>query len=1084
MKKFLSVFPLLLVFYITFASTGPLWMRYPAISPDGETIVFSYKGDLYTVPSSGGIATLLTIHEGHDYFPVWSPDGKYIAFSSARYGNYDVFVIPSEGGTARRLTTHSFHEYPSGFSPDGQAVLFCALIQDDPDNAQFPTAAFEELYSVSIDGGRPERILTTPAKGAVYSKDGKQILYYDVKGYEDDWRKHHISSVTRDIWIYDTENGKHTRLSSFAGEDRNPVFAPEKNNVYYLSEKSGSFNIWKKDITDGKPPQQISRYDKHPVRFLSIADNGLLCFGFNGEIYTGHENGEFEKVMISIKTEEKNNPNQYKKETKGATEVAVSRDGKQVALIIRGEVFVTSTDYNTTKRITNTPQQERSVSFSPDGRSLLYASERDSSWNIYQTSIVNDEEPYFQNATLLKEETVVATGYEEYQPAYSPDGKEVAYLEEREILKVINLENKKTRTILPKKYNYSYADGDQHYDWSPDGKWFLVDFSPHSAMHTDIALVDAEGKQDIINLTKSGYIDGRARWMMEGKMLFWYSDRQGYRSHGSWGSEGDYYGMFFTREAFDTFRLTKEEAELLEEKEKNGNEAEEKAEQKKDKKKKDKEEEVTPVEIELQNIEDRILRLSIHSSSLADGLVTHDGKAMYYLSRGENGYDLWMQDFLKKETKLLIPLKSKSGGSLFLDKKGENIFVATADKIMKINLQDKKPKPVTYLADFYLNESQEREYMFEHVWRQVKKKFYHKDLHGVDWDFYKSEYLRFLPHINNNEDFAEMLSEMLGELNASHTGSGYRLYDQQRDDVANFGLFYDLNDGGEGLLVKEIIRKGPFDNADSKLKPGMRIEKIDGIKISAGMDFFPLLNHKAGKPTLVSIYDPESGDRWDETIKPISFGQEYNLLYKRWVENRRLETERLSKGRIGYVHVRGMNSQSFREIYSEVLGKNYNKEAIIVDTRFNGGGWLHDDLATFLNGEQYASFWPRGHENYGGEPINKWWKPSIVLIGEGNYSDAHGFPFAYRALGVGKTVGMPVPGTMTAVWWETLQDNSLYFGIPQLGVKDMDGNYQENMQFEPDIKVAQEYEVVITGRDQQLEKAVEVLLQDLGQKDN
>lgn len=250
------------------------------------------------------------------------------------------------------------------------------------------------------------------------------------------------------------------------------------------------------------------------------------------------------------------------------------------------------------------------------------------------------------------------------------------------------------------------------------------------------------------------------------------------------------------------------------------------------------------------------------------------------------------------------------------------------------------------------------------------------------------------------------------------------------------------------------------------------------------MDFFPLLNHKAGKPTLVSIYDPESGDRWDETIKPISFGQEYNLLYKRWVENRRLETERLSKGRIGYVHVRGMNSQSFREIYSEVLGKNYNKEAIIVDTRFNGGGWLHDDLATFLNGEQYASFWPRGHENYGGEPINKWWKPSIVLIGEGNYSDAHGFPFAYRALGVGKTVGMPVPGTMTAVWWETLQDNSLYFGIPQLGVKDMDGNYQENMQFEPDIKVAQEYEVVITGRDQQLEKAVEVLLQDLGQKDN
>ena len=1082
MKRFITPLLFLLLTCSSFADDRPLWMRYPAISPDGNTIAFSYQGDLYTVPATGGEARLLTLHEAYDFSPVWSPDGKSIAFASARYGGFDIFVIPATGGKAKRLTTNSGGDIPWSYTPDGKYILFYARIQDDPLNAQFPTGAFPELYKVSIDGGRPERVLTTPALGATYSDDGKYILYYDIKGFENGWRKHHISSVTRDIWLYDTETGKHKKLTSFEGEDRNPVYSPDGNTVFYLSERQGSFNVWTMPLSGDSEAIQLSSFENHPLRFLSISDNGDLCFGYNGELYTGDEDGNFQRVEVIITGDERNNPVTFMKENKGATEIAVSADGKEIALIIRGEIFVTATDFNTTRRITNTPQQERSVSFSPDGRSLLYASERDSSWNIYQTKIVNDDEPYFSNATLLKESIVIATEKEEFQPRYSPNGKEVAFLEERETLKVLNLDTKKTLTILPKQYNYSYSDGDQHYDWSPDGKWFLVTYSENSAMHNDVALVDAGGKQEIVNLTNSGYSDGGSLWMMDGKMMIWWSDRAGFRSHGSWGAEGDVYGMFFSQEAFDKFRLSKEERELLEKKEKEDKESE--GEEKKDEKKKGKdkdkdEKDIEPIEIDLNNIEDRKLRLTIHSSFISDAVITPDGKKMYYTSRGENGYDLWVQDFVEKETKLLVPLKSKRGIDLFMDKKGETLIVFTSDAIMKIGVSDKKQTPVTYMAEFYLNKPVEREYMFEHVWRQVQKKFYDPDLHGVDWDFYKSEYIRFLPYINNNYDFANMLSEMLGELNASHTGSGYYFKDPHADATACLGLFYDFNAGGDGLIVAEILKKGPFDNAKNKLKAGMVIEKIDGVEIKEGEDYFPLLNHKVGKPVLVSIYDPASSERWDETIKPISRGQEYELFYKRWIENRRKETDSLSEGRIGYVHVRGMNSSSFRKVYSEVLGRNYQKEAIIVDTRFNGGGWLHDDLATFLNGEKYASFWPRGHENYGGEPLNKWYKPSVVLIGEGNYSDAHGFPFAYRAMGVGKTIGMPIPGTMTAVWWEGLQDNSLHFGIPQIGMKDMDGDYLENKQFEPDVKVVQDYDVVITGRDQQLEKAVEVLLIEL-----
>jgi tricorn protease len=215
-----------------------------------------------------------------------------------------------------------------------------------------------------------------------------------------------------------------------------------------------------------------------------------------------------------------------------------------------------------------------------------------------------------------------------------------------------------------------------------------------------------------------------------------------------------------------------------------------------------------------------------------------------------------------------------------------------------------------------------------------------------------------------------------------------------------------------------------------------------------------------------------------DIVERVDIGQENELLYERWVKKMRDLTDKLSGGKIGYTHVRGMDDESFRESYSEILGRMVDKKALIVDTRFNGGGWLHDDLATLLSGKKYVDLEPRG-QKIGTEPEKKWYKPSVVLMSESNYSDAHFFPYTYKALNIGKLVGMPVPGTATAVWWELIQDNNIYFGIPQVGVKDQNGNYLENQQLEPDYKVAQSLDVVIQNRDEQLEKAIEVLLKDL-----
>ncbi len=1067
MKLLKPLFSIIFLFLFMDAISQPLWMRYPSISPDGKEIVFSYKGDLYRVPSQGGTAIPITIHKAYDYLPVWSPDGKYLAFASNRYGNFDIFLIPSIGGQAKRLTFYSGNEFPNSFTPDGKEVLFSATINDHAKNVQFPSEIISELYRVPVQGERVAQILSTPAEEAKYAKNGEIIIYQDRKGYENIWRKHHSSSVTRDIWMYETNTGKHKKLSTFRGEDRSPVFAASQQDIYYLSEQFGSFNVCKLNLENPEKVTQISHFDKHPVRFLSISDNNLLCYAYDGNIYTQIPGKETQKVNISLNLDFESSDVEFLKMTSGATEMNLSPSGKEIAFIVRGEVFVTSTDYETTKRITNTPEQERSVSFSPDGRTLVYASERNSSWNLYTSTITRAEEKYFASATLLSEKAILEIPAETFQPHFSPDGKEIAYLENRTSLKVIKLANKQTRLILDGKYNYSYSDGDQWYQWSPDGKWFLVSFHPNHWVIGEVGLISSNGTGEVVNLTNSGYSDELPKWTMEGNAMIWFTDRNGLRSHGSWGSHSDAYIMFFNTRAYDKFKLTKEEFELLKEEEK----------LKKKKTKVSSRNEKEPVEIDLGQIEDQIARLTIHSSSIADAILSPEADKLYYLSSFEKAHDLWMHDLKKNETKLVLKLDGR-GGSIQADTAFKYLYVFSDGKMIKIGTKDHKKKSISYSAEMNLNKSREREYMFEHIWRQVKRKWYNPDLHGVDWEFYNKSYSKFLPHINNNFDFAEMLSEMLGELNGSHTGSGYRYSSQNGDQTAKLGALFDDKYNKNGLNILEIFDKSPLKQEGTKIKAGTIIEKIDGEIITSEKNYFIMLNHKAGKPTLLALYDPNTKTRWEETIKPISIRQENQLLYERWVKNRRAETEKLSNGRIGYIHVRAMNSASFRVAYSEILGRNHEKEAIVVDTRFNGGGWLHDDLVSLLSGEKYADYYPGG-QYFGSEPIAKWNKPSIILVSESNYSDAHAFPYAYRALNIGKIVGMPVPGTMTAVWWETLQDKSLYFGIPQVGTKDINGNYLENQQLEPDYKVPTDYEIVITGRDQQLEKAVEVMLKEL-----
>ncbi|HET7117730.1 MAG TPA: S41 family peptidase [Hanamia sp.] len=1087
----------LVMFFCTLFASGqtdntPRWLRDPAISPDGQWIAFEYKGDIFKVPSSGGAATAITITPDYESHPVWSHDGKYIAFASDRYGNFDVYVMPSDGGNATRLTWNSASDIPYDFSPDDQSVIFGTGRNDIYTSVRFPIPRlFIKLYCVPVKGGRSVMINSAGMEYATYNKDGSMILFEDRKGYESDERKHERASVTRDIWTFDVATGKYSKLTNFQGNDLEPVWG-DGNNYYYLSERNDNdLNVYQSSINDTSEQKELTHFKRNPVRGLSRSTTGKLCFTHAGDIYTLIPGQQPEKVNIVLRADFAQQASKTLSVTnKDISEMALSPDGMEVAFVYRGDIFVSSADGNTTKRLTNTPYQERMIQFSPDGRSIIYSVEKDT-WDIDQLHIANSDEPYFYAATIIDNTPVIATPKDEFQPLYSPDGKKIAYLEERNILKVYDTETKKTVTVIPEGVNYSYADGDEYFTWSPDSKWILANSQEGTFSRNEIDLVKADGSGERKNLTESGFQDYTPKWGMNGKMMAWISDREGL-SNPSRGGQGDVYAMFFDKKAYDRFNLSKDDFNLLKKEEKKDSleKKKELAEKKGEKNKADKGEiknkEKKPLELDLSDLENRTKRLTINSSLLSDFILSKDGEKLYYLAKYENEYNLWQTETRTHDTKILAQLKAKEGGSLAIDTAGKTIFVLAGGKISSINISGKNDKEnnatgtvksLPIKANFNLDPEAERNYIFEHTWRQVTKKLFDPKFQGVDWSYYHDFYKQFLPYVNNNYDFRDLLSEMLGELNVSHTGARYYPTPDNPDETASLGMLYDVKAGGNGLKVEEILTGGPMDNGKTKVKAGDILEKINGTQITGDFDYAQLLNHAAGVFTRLTFSDPSSKNTWDEVIKPVFPGVEQSLMYNRWVHTMQKMTDSLSGGKVGYVHVKAMNDPSFRVVINKVLGENFNKKALIVDTRFNGGGWLHDYLVTFLDGKLYMQFAPQGKIVPGGESMDKWTKPSCVVMSESNYSDAFMFPYIYKELGIGKLIGMPVPGTGTAVWWERQIDPTIVFGIPMIATKGVNENhFTENHQLEPDIKVENPYNKILKGQDPQIEAAVKEML--------
>jgi Tol biopolymer transport system component/C-terminal processing protease CtpA/Prc len=1086
----LAILLLASVSYNALAQTTPEWVRYPAISPDGDSIAFTYKGDIYRVSAKGGDATRLTFHAAHDFQPVWSADSKRLAFASERHGNFDVFVMDAMGGEATRLTFHSSDEIPYDFMPANngkpETVLFKGMRMDSNTHRQFPSRTYPELYTVPTEGGRVSQMLTSAAEEVNVSSNGTSFVYQDIKGYENAWRKKHQSAVTRDLWLYNVNGKTHTQLTQFGGEDRNPVFSDDDDDVYFLSEREGTFNVFKMEVDEPTKVKQLTSFDTHPVRFLSQVD-GTLVFTHHGQLYTMRDGRKAKKVDITIRTQGTTNQETFDGINGEIEDFSISPNGKEIAFIANGDVFVSSKDGSFTKQITDTPYTEASVGFSEDGKHLVYSSERDLKWRIFTAKKVRETEPFFYAASLIEETALIDNDKDNYLPLYSPDGKKIAFVEDRRTLKVADADGSNAITLVGREEMIHFGDNDQYFTWSPDSQFLIFD---HVRLlhNSDVAIVKADGSEPFKPLSLSAYYDSYGKWVMDGKAILYFSNKDGMRNYATSGrKQADVYASFLDEATWDEFRLSKNDFALLEaiEEANKPEEEEDKAEEGAEETESetsdasDAEEEATDevemLSIQWEGLEDRTARLTIHSSLIADAVLDKDGKFLYYLTRFEDKLGLWKTNLRTKDTKKIIDLKANNG-TLKWDSDHENLYLLSGGRLSTLDVEKEKSKSIKISGESKKTSPDLFEAAFDHVWLRTQKAFYDPTFHGVDWQKMYDEYKPKVAHIGNNQEFAELVSEIVGELNVSHAGAraigGFNI--SNKDATGNLGIFYDSNNSANGIKITEVLKGGPLDKANIDVAAGDVITHIDGTLIDTSFDWAKLLNRKTGKFVLLTVENAQ-GESNQFTVKPIDFWDQMGLLYDRFVDINEKEVLAKSDNQLGYVHIPWMGDPPFRNVYDVMLGKHFDKKGMVVDARFNGGGDLVADLAMFFTGESFISY-ETADKIVGGEPTSRYTKPLVSLFNESMYSDGHCYASGFEDLDLGTSIGMPVPGTCSFAGWESLPVG-IRWGMVPVSAKNKQGEWMENNQTSPDILIKNMPSQLSNGVDQQLEKSIETLLE-------
>ncbi len=1038
-KKVFLFFVNILIATLLISGTTISLPRTPSVSPDGQYVVFSYNGDIWKVSIKGGRALRLTDNIGVEINPVYSPDGKYIAFSSDRNGNFDVFVMDSEGGIPRQLTFRDSSDYVTGWSPDGKYIIY-----HTPGTLHHFYRNYN-VYKVPFNGGTPFMLIPEVSKNGVFNHKGDLVAFNF--GTAPELRKRYRGTANIEIYLYNLKEKSFKKFTNFNGNDKWPKFSPDDKYVYFVSDRSKDmvFNLYKKDLKTGAV-KQITFFKNGQVRFPSIANNkNVIVFEYKNKLYKVLNDGKPEEIKIYAPADYKDPVIVKKTYTSKADTMLISPDNKEIAFIVRGELFVMSEDGKLIKRLTTTPSRERDICWAEDGKSLYFTSDRDGNYNIFKISSSDKGRDRLSETLKLKVERITNTPEDEGEMKLSPDKTKLAYIRGNGNLIVRDIKTGKEKAIVK-------GWSELTFNWSPDSKWIAYSQDDND-FNTDIYIIPANGGK-AYNISKHPDIDTDPVFSPDGKRLYFVS-RRGEMGERTVDNNIDIFTVF------------------LEKKYDQMNEYEYKRATENDKKSKK-----VDVKIDFDNINNRVKRLTSiygHEYGIA---VSPDSKSIAFASRNDRGGYLFLGkwDGLKFTVKKLTK-SAVNPSEITFDKKGKTIYFKKGNgTFAKIGVSGSGYKSIPFRAKVIINRALENAQKYNEGWRVLWNHFYDPHFHGIDWKKAGEYYKPWAIKTRTLNDFNYVFTMLLGELNSSHQGirGGWKKNEVRTGYI---GVEFCPHYKGKGLRVHKVFKYSPANREISKLYPKDIILKVNEKEIGSHTNFYKLMEDTINKEVLLTV---KRGKETKEIIiRPVSYSTLKTIIYKNIVESRRAKVEKLSNGKLTYIHIRGMGTQNAREFEKELYSVAHGKDGLIIDVRNNGGGWITDLLLSMLMTRQHAITIPRGGgKGYpqGRRVFYNWPKPIVVLINPNSYSNAEIFPWSIRTLKRGKLVGEQTFGAVISTGAVFLIDGT-YVRMPFRGWYVNDGTFtnMEHHGCPPDVYVPYKLGELSKGEDSQLTKALEVL---------
>jgi len=1010
---------------------------HPALSPDGETLVFAHNGDLWQVATTGGAANRITALDGAESHPRISPDGTMLAFTSRQYGNADVYLMPLAGGPITQLTYHEANDEVTNWSWDSQTIYFTSR-------------RYNRLttFTLPAGGGTPQRLMNhyfniqhnvTPLPGGgtfLFNESWESSIFTHRKGY--------VGPYNPDLKRFDPATGRVEKLTDWEGKDMWPL-ADRQGNIFFVSDRDGGEYQLYSLQEDGKA-KRLTNHKTSVFNPTISADGGTIAYVRDYRLETYNvKSGRTKTVPITL--------NAFAGLAKTAdfstdgriNYFDVARDGKKLATVSRGELFVSDTEGKFVRQIMTGPGRVLEAKWLKDGETLVFTQTYKGYQNLYTVSANGTGQPVRRTSDARNNRHLEV----------SPDTSKVAYLSGRDEVRVMNLDDFSVETAARQEV-WGFQNGLPR--WSPDGRYLM--FTGYIDFERDIFLIDTKNGHELTNLTMTGVSEISPTWGPDGKYIYFASSRTA-PQYPKGGGNMDLYRLPLQKFA-KPFRAEKfDELFATEEKEKKDS---------------------VVVVIDADHIMERIERVGPSFGSQSGAMVVKDGdKTIVLYGSNHEGkstlYQTVYEDFEDPKTEVF---KGKGVGNAtdLVTVKGEHYLIG-AGKVQKLNLDQKKWEAIEVKHTFRRALQPEFEQMFYETWANMEENFYNEDFHGVDWPALRDRYAAFLPYVTNRADLRKLTNDMLGELNTSHFGFRSQGKEEKtKEGARTLALGLDFK-SKKPYTVAAILADGPADRHDVDLKAGDRIVAIDGRRVDADKNREMYLSRPSIDGSVALTVD-RAGKEKVVRLHPRSYLSERTNRYDEWVDVNQETVDEKTNKKIAYVHMKNMTGSQLAPFLNEMVSEGYRRDGLILDLRYNTGGNVHNDVLQFLSQTPYLKWKYRGGK-LGNQPnFAPRAKPIILMINEQSLSDAEMTAAGFQELGLGTIVGTPTYRWIIFTSGKGLVDGSFY-RLPSWGTYTLDGKNLEKTGVEPDVRIDNTAADRQTGRDPQLEKAIELALKGLKQ---